>query len=199
MQNIALSAHASNVDIVARVIAIVSVAIASAGLALTLYQWRHAGPELASKIEKYVGKDRVGHQDEQWTFTIDVWNKGRMPATVRDIFVVRLRWRWHFSWWLSRWLRLIHRDFAFGNSAHPVEGTFPNEVEGTFPKEIPPTSYLRARTVVDADLFGPHIRWVQAVIFTGDMRISRSATIPAPNHARLPRSLRNMLMDANDD
>ena len=199
MQNIALSAHASNVDIVARVIAIVGVAIALAGLVLGSYQWRHSGPELAAKIEAYVGKDRVGHQDEQWTFTIDVWNKGRMSATVRDILVVRLRRRWHFSWWLSWWLRLIRRDFAFGTTARPVEGTFPNEVKGTFPKEIPPTGYLRARTVVDADLFEPHIRWVQAVVLTGDMHYSRSASIPAPNHARLPRGLRKMLADANDD
>jgi hypothetical protein len=163
-----LSAHASNVDIVARVIAIVSAAIALASLVLTSYQWRHSGPELAAKVEKYVRKDRVGHRDEQWTFTIDVWNKGRMPHTVRDIVVVRLRWRWHFSWWFNLWLRLIRRpDFACCTSAHPVEGTFPSEVEGTFPKEIPPTGYLRARAVVDADLFYPHIRWVQALVVTG--------------------------------
>lgn len=122
------SAPVSNVDEVARVLAIAGVVIALGSLVLTWYQWRHSGPELAARIETSVAKQRVGHQDEQWTFTIDIWNKGRMPVTVRGVTVVRLRWRWHFSWWSNWLLRLIRQDLAFGNTAHPVEGTFPKEI-----------------------------------------------------------------------
>jgi hypothetical protein len=192
MHNIAVSAPPSNVDMVARVIGIAGVLIAIASLAFTWYQWHHSGPGLASRVEVNVGKDRAGERDEQWIFTIDVSNNGRMPVTVRDATLVRLRWRWHFAWWFNWWLRLIRRSTVFGTSAHPVDGEFP--------KEIPPTGYLSIRAVVDADLFEPLCtRWVQAVVWSGDMRTSRSAVIRDPSHRRLSRSLRKMLAQTNRD
>ena len=114
-----------------------------------------------------------------------------MPVTVREVAVVRLRRRWHFSWWFNWWLRLIRQDFAFGDMAHPVEGTFP--------REIPPTGYCRAEAVMDADLFDSHIHWVQAVVWSGDLRSCLSASIRSPNREHLPRSLRKMYAEASDD
>jgi hypothetical protein len=67
MQDIALAAQGSNVDIVARVLAIVSVVIALAGVVLAWYQWRNSGPVLAADIEYVVGKERAGHPGERWT------------------------------------------------------------------------------------------------------------------------------------
>ena len=182
MQNIALAAQDSNVDIVARVLAIVSVVIASAGIVLAWYQWRNSGPVLAADIEDVVGKERVGHPDEQWTFTVYIWNEGRMPVTVEGVAVTRLRWRWHFSWWFNWWLRLIRRDFALGNEAELREGTFP--------MEIPPTGYFRVKAIMDADLFDSNFLWVQAVVYSGDRRSYSSSTIRPPNHERLSRRLR---------
>ena len=194
MQSIAVSIHESGVDIVARIVAIAGVVIASGSLLLTWHQWRHSGPDLDTGVEAYVDKERVGRRDEQWIFTVDIWNKGRMPATVRDVIVVRLRWRWHFSWWFNWWLRLIHRNSVFGNEALRVTGgAFPDEDEGTFPRQVAPTGYLRVRAVMDADLFKPSIHWVQAVIRRGDIRTSYSKSIPSPNHECLPRSVRKML------
>jgi hypothetical protein len=192
MQNVALSAPSSNTDVVARVIGIIGVLIALVSLAFSWYQWHHSGPGLVAKIETRVGKDRAGERDEQWIFAIELWNNGRMPVTVRDVTLVRLRWRWHFAWWFNWWLRLIHHDTAFGTTAHPVDGEFP--------KEILPTGYLSTRAILDADLFEPrYTRWVQAVVWSGDMRISRSAAIRDPNHRRLPRDLRKMMTQTNRD
>ena len=164
------------------VVAIVSVVIALAGIVLAWYQWRHSGPVLAADIEDVVGKERIGHPDERWTFTVYIWNRGRTPVTVEGAVVSRLRWRWHSWWWFNWWLRLIRRNFALGNEAYPIEGAFP--------MEIPPTGYFRVKAVMDADLFDSNIRWVQAVVYSGDRRSYFSSTIRAPNHERLPRSLR---------
>jgi hypothetical protein len=199
VHNLAVSAHASSVDIVARTTAIAAVILALGSLLLTWYQWQHSGAELEAKIEAYVDKQRTGHPDEEWTFTVDVWNKGRMPATVRGVTVVRLHRRWQMTRWISWWFRLIHQGYAFGNEAYPVEGDSLREVKGEFPKEIPPTGYLRARAVMDADLFHRDIRWVRAYIQRGDMRSSCSACVRSPNRIRLPRGIRTISAGTDDD
>jgi hypothetical protein len=51
-------------------------------------------------------------------FTVYIWNKGRMPVTVEGVAVARLRWRWHFSWWLTG---------GSGLSAEVMDRLFPRD------------------------------------------------------------------------
>jgi len=193
MQNIALSAHSSSVDIVARLIAIVGVIIALTSLVFTWYQWRHSGPQLAAQLERKPEKRRVGHPEERWTFTVQVWNKGRMPATVRSITVVYLRWRWHFSVWFHWWLRLIRRDSVTGTAANQIAGEPFQPGREIFPREIAPTSYLEAKATIDASQFPSDTRWMQVVVLTGDMRSIRSPSIRPANCERMHPSIRKNL------
>jgi hypothetical protein len=180
MQAIA-SAPTSNVDVVARVIAIAGLGVATASLILTWYLWHRSGPALDARVDRYVGSSkREGF--EKRIFTVDVTNVGRMPATVRSVSVARLPTRWQFSWWLKFPLRLLKRDWVIATDAHLLEGDFP--------QEIPPTGYLRARAEIDADLFIPSDRWVQVIIERGDGKAAFAKPVRAPRHERLPRELR---------
>jgi hypothetical protein len=176
------SASASNVDVVARVIAIAGLGVATASLILTWYLWRRSGPALDARVDRYVGRsERSGF--EKLVFTVDVTNVGRMPATVRSVSVAHLPTRWQFSWWLKWPLRLLKRNWVIATLADPLEGNFP--------QEIPPTGYLRVRAEIDADLFSPSDRWVQVIIERGDGKATFAKPVRAPGHERLPRELRN--------
>lgn len=180
MQVIA-SASASNVDVVARVIAIAGLGVATASLILTWYLWQRSGPALDARVDRYVGRsERRGF--EKLVFTLDVTNVGRMPATVRSVSVARLPIRWQFSWWLKWPLRLLKRDWVIATDAHLLEGDFP--------QEIPPTGYLRVRAEIDADLFSSSDRWIQVIIERGDGKAAFAKPVRSPGHGRLPRELR---------
>jgi hypothetical protein len=149
----ALAASGSQVDAVARVLAIAGLGVAIVSVALNGYQWRRSGPALKVRINwrrvKAEGDDRRSAESE-----LDgamVMNSGRMPAVVVLALLLPVKGGWERSWELK-------------------------PAEGEFPVTIPPTGFCHLILAGDD---GPSPEeGFRAVAVRGDGRRFRSRPFP---------------------
>lgn len=177
-------------------IAIFGLIASGLSLWLTWRIWRQSGAELHGSLNgRYEPHGRRLHRgsftEAQVIFDVMVANTGRMPAVLDSAIVLHVNTRWLHLKLLRWWYVIFSRNNQFGVMAY-VLGSDGSPRESEY-LEIAPTSAIRMRAFLDADIADLY-KWAQVLVIRGDGRTFYSKRIRKPD-AREYLRFRQLLKD----